>query len=159
MYNVAKFNKVYDMDKATTLESIQNARKAHLAQMDKIALAIEGQKVEDPTAVTKTECGFGKWLYDDNNRLREILGSFFYDKLELLHDKWHKEYFRIFEIFFKEEKKGFFSKVLGASKISDMDVDKAKLYHSELKTTTEELLKALASSERRISALPESKFN
>jgi len=49
--------------------------------------------------------------------------------------------------------------MIGSSSISDMDLDKAKLYYSELEITTQELLKALGSAERRMSALPESKFN
>ncbi|PHQ65468.1 MAG: hypothetical protein COB99_03845 [Sulfurimonas sp.] len=146
------------MDKTKTLESIQNARRAHEAQMSKIKAAINGDKVENPTAVAKTKCTFGKWLYNDENRLRDILGSLFYDNMEVLHAKWHTEYFKLFEIFFKEEKKGFFSKILGSSKVSEMELDKAKLYYSELEETTKELLKALGSSERRIGALPESKF-
>ncbi|NOR58905.1 MAG: hypothetical protein GQ474_10325 [Sulfurimonas sp.] len=146
------------MDKAKTLESIQNARRAHEAQMAKIKAAIDGDKVDNPTAVAKTKCAFGKWLYDDENHLRDILGSFFYDNMEVLHAKWHSEYFRLFEIFFKEEKKGFFSKILGSSKVSEMEIDRAKLYYSELEETTKELLKALGSSERRIGALQESKF-
>jgi hypothetical protein len=39
-----------------------------------------------------------------------------------------------------------------------LELDRAKLYYSELEETTEELLKALGSSERRIGALKESKF-
>lgn len=146
------------MDKEKTLESIQNARKSHEAQMSKIKAAIDGEKVDDPTVVAKTKCAFGEWLYDDENHLRDILGSLFYDKMEVLHAKWHSEYFRIFEIFFKDEKKSFFSKILRSSKVSEMDLDKAKLYYSELEITTQELLKALGSSERRIYALPESRF-
>lgn len=146
------------MDKAKTLESIQNARRAHEAQMAKIKDAIRGNKVDNPTVVSKTKCDFGKWLYDDENHLRDILGSFFYDNMETIHAKWHSEYFRIFDIFFKEEKKSFFAKILGSSKTSEMELDKAKLYYSELEETTQELLKALGSSERRIGALQESKF-
>jgi len=146
------------VDKAKTLESIQKARKAHEAQMEKIKAAIDGQKVDNPTAVAKTKCEFGKWLYDDEIHLRNILGSFFYDNLEVLHSKWHSEYFRLFDIFFKEEKKGLFSKMFGSSKINEMELDKAKLYYSELKVTTKELLQAIGSSERRIGALQESKF-
>jgi hypothetical protein len=126
--------------------------------MSKIKAAIDGEKVDDPTVVAKTKCAFGEWLYDDENHLRDILGSLFYDKMEVLHAKWHSEYFRIFEIFFKDEKKSFFSKILRSSKVSEMDLDKAKLYYSELEITTQELLKALGSSERRIYALPESRF-
>lgn len=146
------------MDKTKTLESIQNARRAHEAQMDKIKAAIDGEKVDDPTAVAKTKCAFGMWLYDDENHLRNILGSLFYDNMEVLHDKWHTEYFRLFNIFFKEEKKTFLSRMIGSSKVSEMELDKAKLYYSELERTTKKLLKALGSSERRIGALPESKF-
>jgi hypothetical protein len=146
------------MDKEKTLESIQNARKYHEAQMSKIKAAIDGNTVKNPTVVAKTKCEFGKWLYNDENHLRNILGSLFYDKIEVLHAKWHSEYLKIFEIFFENKKKGFFSKMIGASKVSEMELDKAKLYYAELEVTTQELLKAIGSSERRIYALPKSKF-
>ncbi|WP_324172530.1 CZB domain-containing protein [Sulfurimonas sp.] len=147
------------MDKIKTLESIQNARKSHEAQMSKIKAAIDGEKVDNPTAVVKTKCAFGMWLYDDENHLRYIVGSLFYDNMEKLHAKWHDEYFRLFNIFFKEEKKSFFSNIVGSSTISEMELDKAKFYYSELEETTQKLLKVLGSSERRISALQESKFH
>lgn len=146
------------MNKEQTLESIQKARKAHQAQMVKILALLNGTKPENPTAVSKTKCEFGMWLYEEDNHVKSILGSQFYTKLETLHAKWHLEYSRIFEMFFKDTKKGFFSKITGSSKINEMEVDKAKLYYSELSTTTAELLKALGASERRISALNESVF-
>ena len=146
------------MDKAQTLEAIQNAKIAHENQMKKIVALLNGKTVDNPTSVSKTECAFGKWLYGDNNRLKEILGELFYSNLETLHSKWHIEYARLFKIFFKPKKSGLFSKLLGSNKISDMDIDKAKLYYSELEVTTTELLKAIASSQRRLEALKESKF-
>jgi len=90
------------MNKEKTLESIKNARKAHESQMDKIVLAIEGKTVNNPTAVSKTECAFGKWFYGDDN-LRNILGSLFYDNVDNLHAKWHNEYVSIFNLLFKVE--------------------------------------------------------
>jgi len=147
------------MDKEHTLESIQNARKAHLNQMDKIVAIMNGEKVDNPTAVARTECDFGKWLYADENHLREILGALFFTKVETMHTKWHMEYARLFEIFFKDQKKGFFSKVLGKPKIDPMELDKAKLYFSELQVTTDELLKMLGSCERRVQAMNEAKFH
>ncbi|MBU1989248.1 CZB domain-containing protein [bacterium] len=147
------------MDKAKTLESIQNARRSHEAQMAKIETLIAGKSIDDPTAVSKTKCGFGMWLYAEENHVKEILGSQFYNNLESLHAQWHNDYFRIYQIFFKEEKKkGFFSKFLPFNKVDQMEIDKAKLYFSELQVLTNELLHALGSSERRISALNESKF-
>lgn len=146
------------MDKEKTIEAIVNAKKAHENQMKKIVGLLNNKEVENPTAVSKTECDFGKWLYEDNNRLREILGTLFYTNLETLHAKWHMEYSRLFEIFFKSKKKGFFSKTFGSKKVDGMELDKAKVYYSELEATTGELLKAIASSQRRIEALNEKKF-
>ncbi|WP_294965308.1 CZB domain-containing protein [Sulfurimonas sp.] len=146
------------MDKTQTIESIRNARRAHEAQMSRIESAIQGCKVDNPTTVSKTECIFGLWLYDEKNHLRDIVGSFFYDNIEVLHSQWHHEYFRLFEILFKEEKKGFLSNMIGSNKLSEMQRDKAKLYYSELEVTTQKLLKVLGSAQRRICALQESKF-
>jgi len=146
------------MNKEKTIEAIVNARKAHENQMKKIESLLKGKEVDNPTAVLKTECAFGKWLYDENSHLKEILGSIFYNNLESLHARWHIEYLRVFEIFFKPKKKGFFSKAFGSNKIDEMEFDKAKLYYSELETTTSELLKVITSSQRRLEALREEKF-
>lgn len=146
------------MDKAYTLDAIQKARAAHESQMVKIDALVNGRDVDNPTAVAKTKCEFGKWLYDENNKVQKILGAQFYETIEKVHARWHMEYTRIFEIFFQDKKKGFFSKIIGSDKVSDMELDKAKLYYSELLKTTDELLKILASSERRIIALNDSKF-
>jgi hypothetical protein len=146
------------MTKEQTIASIKKAREAHELQMDKIQAIISGKEVENPTAVEKTKCEFGQWLYADENHVKEIIGHQFYENLDLKHEKWHIEYIRIFNIFFKEKNKGFFSKLLGLKNIDPLELDKAKLYHAELQETTKELLKALGSAERRISALNESKF-
>jgi len=147
------------MDKAKTLESIISARKFHEAQMSKIEDALEAKKVTSPPELAKTRCELGQWLYDDENHLRNILGSLFYDNIEVTHAKWHSEYSKIAEIIFNEQKKGLFSKIIGNSKIDEMEMDRAKLYYSELKVTSQELLKVMASSERRIGALADSRFH
>jgi len=147
------------MTKEQTIDSIKKAREAHELQMDKIEAIISREEVENPTAVEKTKCEFGQWLYADTNHVKEIIGHQFYENLDLQHEKWHREYIRIFNIFFKEKNKGFFSKLLGLKNIDPLELDKAKLYYAELQETTKELLKALGSAERRIGALNESKFH
>ncbi len=147
------------MDKEKTIEAIVKARKAHQNQMRKIIALINGKEVDNPTAVLKTECDFGKWLYNTDNNLKGLLGAIFYNNLETLHARWHIEYSRLFDMFFKNRKKsGLFSKMFGSGKMDEMEIDKAKLYYSELEETTSELLKAIASSQRRIEALREEKF-
>jgi len=146
------------MDKSKTLEAIGNARKAHESQMAKIEDAIAGNIVDNPTSVAKTKCEFGMWLYNEDNHMKSILGSQFFTLLDNAHTKWHGEYAIIFKILFENKKSGFFSKIMGSSKLDPMELDKVKLYYSELKVTTDELLKILASSQRRLDAMGEAKF-
>ncbi len=146
------------MNKEQTLEAINRAKIAHMTQMEKIKAAIDGEKVNNPTAVVKTACDFGKWIYSEESHLKKILGSLFYDNLEVTHGKWHSEYVSLFNILFKDEKKGFFSKFIGSSAIDEMEMDKAKLYYSELEATTAELLRIISSCERRVNAMNELKF-
>ena len=148
------------MTKEDALTAIKKAREAHELQMEKIDAALNGKEIENPTAVEKTKCAFGKWLYDPQNHIQEIIGSQFYENIDVEHEKWHREYLRIFNILFKNaKKKGLFSKILGKSSVDPLEVDKAKLYYTELQETTNRLLKALGSAERRISALQETKFH
>jgi len=148
------------MTKEDALTAVKKAREAHELQMEKIDAALNGKEIANPTAVEKTKCEFGKWLYDPKNHIQEIIGSQFYENLDVEHEQWHREYLRIFNILFKNTKKqGLFSKILGKSAVDPLEVDKAKLYYAELQETTSRLLKALGSAERRISALQETKFH
>jgi len=146
------------MKKEEAIESINKAIESHKAQMAKIERLVYAQTVEKPTAVSKAQCDFGKWLYGDENHVREILGDQFYEKLDILHERWHKEYFKIFKIFFPDTTKGFFSKLIGSTQVDTLELDKAKLYYIEIGETTHDLLNVLSSSQRRMSALSESKF-
>jgi len=147
------------MDKNQTVAAMVRARKSHETQMAKIEASLSGEKVENPAPLLKTSCDFGKWLYSPENHIEEILGELFYVKLEKAHAQWHAEYARIYHIFYKEEKKGFFSSLLGSHKIDDLEIDKAKLYYMELEVTTKELLHVFGSCERRISAMSDTKFH
>lgn len=148
------------MDKEATIESIQKARQVHGEQMSKIAALISGQSIQDPTALSQRECLFGQWFYGNEEHLKRILGMQFFTKLEENHSQWHKQYHKIYTIFFsaKSKKQGFFSKIVGANKVSPLELDKAKLYYAELKDNTEELVKIMMACERRIGALSDSKF-
>jgi len=146
------------MTKEETLAAIKKAKEAHEMQMQKIEEAMNGKEIEDPTALEKTKCAFGKWLYDPDNHMQEIIGSQFYTNLDYEHEKWHREYAKIYNILFTQKKQGLFAKLLGKKSIDPLELDKAKLYYLELQETTDKLLKALASSQRRVSALQASKF-
>ena len=145
------------MNKIKTLNSIIAVIKHHEEQMQKLKDLVEGKSVENTLSISKTQCEFGKWLYSNDSNIQNIIGHQFYEKIDKLYTEWHEQYYKIYKIFY-DEKKGFISKMF-TSTTEEMKLDKAKLYYSELKITSGNLLKILSSSERRISAMNESKFN
>ena len=151
------------MDRTKILNLIENMKTAHETQMYDLELLLSGKDIESITPLSKTEWDFGKLLYANESVLRQIIGSLFYEKLDTLHEKWHEEYQKIFDIYkeyfeHKSSRKGLFSKLLGAKKVDEMNIDKAKFYYLELKTTTSELLHTIEVSRRRIVALADTKF-
>ena len=146
------------MNKADMLKALESAKKSHIEQMNKIESLLAGDVVENPTPVGKMECDFGKVFYGNQDDFFLILGAQFYQKLDALHEKWHLDYVKINDIFFKEKSEGFFSKLIGSNKINPLNYDKAKLYYVELSEVTNELLHLLDVSMRRVVALSDSKF-
>jgi hypothetical protein len=105
------------------------------------------------------KCQFGQWLYGDDERVKTILGVQFYENLDTIHEAWHIQYAQIHAIFIGEEEKGFFSKIFKKHKVSTLEFEKAKLYYKELEHATNDLLRVLDSSLRRVQALSDSKFH
>ena len=146
------------MEKNQMITALQNARKSHRLQMRNISSMIKGKEVNEKLEVDKHKCEFGKWLYNEDNRIKNILGSQFYAKLDDEHTRWHSECHKISDILSVEEKKGFISKLIASNKEEHMKREKAGIYHEQLKIKTEELLKVLISSERRLEAMHDDKF-
>ena len=123
--------------------------------MLKIELLVNGSTIEHPISTDKRATFFGEWFYQ-NEILQKNLGSILYDKLYNLHSSWHIQYKKIYDIYFGDNKslfKKFFNK-----KPSSMDIDKALAYFDDLKSINSELLHTLEVSQRRLSALSETKF-
>ena len=146
------------MNKEITLRTLEDAKLKHLQQMEKIKLLVAHKSVETPTPLSKVECHFGQLFYGNKDSFYTIVGAQFYEKLDKLHEDWHKEYAKIYAIFFQENKNGFLNKLLGKDKIDPLQYDKAKLYYRELEAITQELVRLLDISLRRVQALSESKF-
>ena len=146
------------MGKKNTLTAIENARKSHKLQMHTISLMVKGMELSEKLEVDKHKCEFGKWLYDEDNHLKHVLGSQFYAKLDDEHTRWHSECHKISEILDVKEGKGFISKLLSSKKDEQMRREKAGIYHEQLKIKTEDLLKVLTSSKRKLEAMHDDKF-
>ncbi|MBE0492627.1 MAG: CZB domain-containing protein [Sulfurospirillum sp.] len=93
------------MNKQQTLEALEKARESHIAQMNKIDCILHNIKINKPTAVSQRECAFGKWLYSKDAHLESLIGEQFYNQLENLHSAWHRQYYKIYQLCFPEEKK------------------------------------------------------
>ncbi|MEA2073026.1 MAG: CZB domain-containing protein [Campylobacterota bacterium] len=146
------------MTKSQMIAAIENAKEVHLMQMNKIKLEIAGKNIKNPTALGKMECECGVWFYENEKIMKNILGLQLFEHLDRDHEKWHADYINIYNLFFKEEKKGIFSKILG-KKHNEMTIDKAKLYYTQLEKDTKALFLTADSAIRRVSALSESKFS
>lgn len=97
----------------------------------------------------------GKWIYEDIEDAKNIMGSIFYEELESLHSQWCDEYNKISELYLQNTKKGF----LFSKKLDPMSKDKAKAYLDDLVHTTEKLTVILSKVLIRTHALPEGKFS
>jgi len=147
------------MTKSELVDAIENAKHVHQEQMDKIESEIAGEKIENPTALGKMDCECGIWFHSHTKLMQDILGLQLFERLDKSHEKWHMDYVNIYNLFFKEKKKGVFTKILGFGKPNEMTLDRAKLYYQELQKDTDELLKISDSAIRRVLALSDSKFS
>ncbi len=141
------------MDKQQTLLSLEKSRRNLEFNLQTIKSLIDGKEVANIPSTNKHECMFGVWLYSKDNNLKNLLGGIFFRDLDVYYTQWYDEYTKIYilmfgEVFNTDKKK----------KITQMDIDKSKLYFSELSQTTDKLLRALNSSKRRLEALAEEKF-
>ena len=146
------------MQKAIVLKELENAKKVHIEQMEKIELLLEGYFITEPTELAKTDCEFGRLFYGNKEDFLPLIGAQFFQKIDLLHEKWHDEYAHVYEIFYKVRKQGLFSKLRGTHKIKQIEYEKAKMYFTRLDKTTTQLLRMLDISIRRVSSLSDAKF-
>jgi hypothetical protein len=142
------------------LQNITKSKEAHKKAMSKLDMVLNQTlpaKEQEATPISKNECDFGKWFYDTHN-IKEYLGLQLYEKIELLHSSWHKQYAQIYNILFANTKKGLLGKIF-KQKPDQLEIDKAKAYYDDLKKITQELLNSMDTATRRINALSDSKFN
>ena len=144
------------MTKKQILHAIEHAYEYHTEQMEKVTLLMEGKKVKNPTPRMKGECEFGKWLYGDASRIKKLLGIQFYNEMEIIHEFWHIQYEKIYNIYYNDTEDGLLTKLFGnRRRLSEEEREEVREYYKELSRATDDLLDALSASKRRIIALKE----
>ena len=147
------------MTRKQILRALEHAYEYHVEQMEKVTLLVEGNKVKNPTPRMKNECDFGKWLYGDASRIKRLLGIQFYDEMELIHEFWHIQYEKIYDLYYHDDEDGLLTKLFGnRRRLSEEEHKEVQEYYKALSRATDDLLDALSASKRRILALTEYTF-
>ena len=148
------------MEKDSILEHLRSAKVAHLKWVQRAKSLIANIPIkEESIPLDYTECAFGKWFYSDAQALSLMPGMDCIKLIEEKHTELHNVYFKIFQIYFSDTNRSFFSKMLNIKKkISEAEQEMAQQYYDELEKISKELLSYIERLERRIGALSESFF-
>lgn len=148
------------MNKEETLTHLRNAKKAHIAWVERAHALIEGLPIaKEQVPVGCTECKFGLWFYGDGQALGMIPNMDCLKEIEKLHFELHDVYMKIFKIYFSDEDRSLFSKFFGTrKKVTSLNQEIAKDYYNQLKAVSEKLIETIERLERRVYALQEGKF-
>jgi len=151
------------MEKDEVVSHLRAAKAAHIKWVQKAKLLINGLDIEEGAIpIDSTECKFGKWFYSDGQLLNSLSNnpSEAMESIEALHFKLHNEYLQIFNVYFKKEKTGFFSKIFGLKRkiVSELEIQVAKDHYDIMENISKELLGEINRLERRLIAVSEEKI-
>lgn len=148
-----------EMSKEHVLEHLRAAKASHVKWVQRAKKLISGIEIqEEAIPVDSTACEFGTWFYSDGQKLNALANNPLesMSKIEQLHFLLHDIYSNIFNIYFNQPKKGFFSKLFGQKReVSSSEKEVAKEYYQKLESTSTELLYEINRLERRLLATPE----
>jgi hypothetical protein len=149
------------MDKTITLQSLSDAKKAHIKWVQRAKLLIEGLPIDEGAIpLSYTDCKFGEWFYGDGQKLNALGNMDCLGEIEKAHTALHDNYMYIFKIFFTDHERSFLSKLFNTKrKISDEERELAKMYFVKLQASSEEVLEHIGRLERRLYAIPQSSFD
>ena len=153
------------MEKENIIENLQKAKLSNLQWIDRANSLISGTKKDTGTVpIEEKESEFGQWLYGEGELLKKLSNNPLecMKSIEVLHQHIHKNYFKIYHIYFSDEKKaGFFSKLMGAKRqeVNTNEEKEAKLLLESLEQYANDLMKELERLERRIEAVGQEKLN
>ena len=149
------------MEKESITEHLRSAKLAHLKWVQRAKSLISNIPIkEEAIPLDYTECAFGKWFYSDAQELALMPGMDCIKLIEEKHTELHNIYFKIFQIYFSDTNRSFFSKMLKLrKKVSPAEQDIAQQYYEDLENVSKELLGYIERLDRRINALSENFFD
>jgi len=151
------------MEKEDVLNHLRIAKAAHIKWLQKAKLLIHGLDIKkDCIPVDCTECNFGIWFYSEGQMLNALANnpSEAMASIESLHFKLHEVYLDIYDIYFDQSKRSFFTKLFGEKrkKVSDSQSKIATDYYITMEQISKELLEEINLLEKRLIAVSEDKI-
>jgi hypothetical protein len=131
------------MKKKNVLTSINDARFYHINWLSHVEGLIKGYKLDTArTPVIKTDCQFGKWLYNEAQEIRDYSQ---FKEVEYFHDKVHDNLLNLMLYLDKKVDKNFFNR----TKIKKQEIQ-INIYFEQVKNASFDLLKALNMLEKEL---------
>ncbi|MFT5660881.1 MAG: hypothetical protein ACI9TV_001525 [Sulfurimonas sp.] len=149
------------MEKESIVQELRSAKVAHLKWVQRAKSLISGMPIEkEAIPLDYTDCIFGKWFYSAGQDIVMMPGMNVMESIGIKHTELHQIYFKIFQVYFGEGGKSFFSRLLKIKrKVSSAEQEMAERYYDELEAVSKELLDLIGKLERRIGALGEDFFS
>ena len=147
--------------KAKMIEHIKDVIKAHERHQWLLEFTINGvltKENEKELWIGEQRCECGLWLTIRRDWIIEFFGQETYDKLYLLHRNWHKELYKIKELYEKANK-GLIKKFVGSKRLEGGDLDIGKAYYDDAKSISDEFLKTMNSILIKASNIPQYRYD
>ena len=147
------------MTKQEMIDAIEVASQIHNDQMQKVRVIVKGEDVDEPTPLGKMECACGEWFYGNKEIMIKIFGHQLFERLDTLHEQWHEEYAKIYEIYLEHQKRkeGVIGKLFFHN-LNAKQRHQLREHYLALKDVTDALMEVTQSALRRVFALPDVKF-
>jgi len=160
-----------ELDKASILKQIWDARRAHkewVKKADRLVNGINGFRGEKVIIETdknyipldSSSCAFGKWWNEYSFIISQLKGiDNIINRIEEHHDRLHDTYASIYHIFFVQpENRSLLRKIITLNKknVTESERAQAKIHFEYLSHSSAELLEVLHVLEERIQQLDNS---
>jgi len=131
------------MEKKNVLASINDARFYHINWLSHVEGAVKGYNLNKTISpVIKTDCQFGKWLYNEAQEIRDYSQ---FKEVEYFHDKVHDALLNLTVYLDKKVDKNFFNR----AKVKRQEIQ-INIYFEQVKNASFDLLKALNMLEKEL---------
>jgi len=144
------------MNKRHILKNLQSAKPEHIEwirQGHKLLEGVSQDNIEKP--VECTDCGFGKWYYDEGFKLVNI--PQLKDLVEL-HEEIHKTYTALYYITFDRRKKARTTIISGGVEVPVEEKGFRQTKLKQLENKTVRMVLALKSIEKKVDAMTDKDF-